>query len=327
LEEPSIADARLGGAPRKVRAGIDFDMSYSAEAEGKLPRMRRFLRKPWPEKARSVRFRWSAGVARVPKLMRLPFGAWWVLRNDNLGEPLSTGSFETAELAFVDRFLRPGMIVLDLGAHHGLYTLLASKRVGKHGRVISFEPSPRERRVLRLHVAMNRCWNVEIQGAALGDDNREANLFVVQGSQTGCNSLRPPVVESGTAPVRVRVIRLDDWLARRQIGRVDFIKLDVEGAELTVLEGAARLLEGQRRPIILAEVQDVRTRSWGYAAKRILEHLAKRGYTWFQLGENGSIESLDVSGEEFDGNFVGCPGERLEELKGFGGTIARTASA
>ena len=128
----------------------------------KESRMSRFLRKPWQEQANSVRLRWSASVARIPRLIRLPFGVWWVLRNDNVGVPLRTGIFETAELAFVDRFLRPGMTVLDVGAHHGLYTLLASKRVGKHGRVISFEPSPREGRALRLHLLLNRCRNVVV---------------------------------------------------------------------------------------------------------------------------------------------------------------------
>jgi hypothetical protein len=149
-------------------------------------RVLRFLRKPLHEKISAVRARLA--MASIIWPVELPFGALWFPRKDNLGGPLLAGCFETSELAFVERFLRPGMTVLDLGAHHGLYTLLASKRVGKQGRVISFEPSPRERRALRLHVAINRCWNVEIQGAALGDENTERNLFVVQGSQTGCNS-------------------------------------------------------------------------------------------------------------------------------------------
>src|SRR5712692_2967903 len=183
-------------------------MSYSTDAEGKLPRMWRFLRKPWQEKANSVRFRWSAGIARIPKLMRLPFGAWWVLRKDNLGEPLRRESFETAELAFVGRFLRPGMTVLDLGAHHGLYTLLASKRVGPMGIVIAFEPSPRERKALLFHTLLNRCKNVNVQQWALGNEETDACLHVVQVLETGCNSLRPPVVSGETYPVTVHVVRL-----------------------------------------------------------------------------------------------------------------------
>ena len=275
-------------------------------------RIQRFLRKAWHEKLESLRFQLSSGVSKIPRLIRLPFGAWWLLRNDNVGEPLKMGSFETAELAFVHRFLRTGVTVLDVGAHHGLYTLLASKRVGKRGQVFSFEPSPRDRRALRLHIILNWCWNVVAQRCALGNENGHAELFVVQGSQTACNSLRPPIVESGTARVRVQIIRLDDWVAEQKIGTVDFIKLDVEGAEMAVLEGATKLLERKPRPVILAEVQDLRTEPWGYKAKEILIHLDARGFKWFRLVAGGELEYLDLSPLRFDGNFVAFPEERLD---------------
>jgi len=207
------------------------------------------------------------------------------------------------------------MTVLDIGAHQGLYTLLAASQVGRRGRVFAFEPSPREQRALRLHVALNRCRNVVTQTYALANENGIKELFVVQGSQTGCNSLRPPVVFSGTAAVHIEVTRLDDWLAKQKIDRVDFIKLDVEGAELAVLEGGAELFQRRPRPVLLAEVQDVRTRPWGYAAREILDYLARLRYTWFRFSGSGSIEPLNLSADEFDGNFVACPEERLEELR------------
>jgi FkbM family methyltransferase len=250
--------------------------------------------------------------------MRLPFGGWWVLRNDNLGEPLRKGSFETAELAFVDRFLRPGMTVLDLGAHHGLYTLLASKRVGRKGRVISFEPSPRERKALRLNLLINLRRNVEVRNMALGGQAGEENLFVVQGNQTGCNSLRPPIVSSGTSPVRVRVVRLDDWLAERKIEGIDFIKIDVEGAELETLKGSVQLLERRPRPIILVEVQDIRTRPWGYRAKEIIEFLQERGFNWFRAMPDGAVADAEMEVTSPDGNFIAIPeelGDLLSKLR------------
>jgi FkbM family methyltransferase len=58
---------------------------------------------------------------------------------------------------------------LDIGAHHGLYTLLASRRVGRRGMVVAFEPSPRERRRLAKHLRVNRCANVEVEACAVGD--------------------------------------------------------------------------------------------------------------------------------------------------------------
>jgi len=104
---------------------------------GTLSHVARFLQKPWPEKANSLKRRWDGFLVRMAVPVRLSFGAWWILRHDNLGEPLLAGTFEKEELAFVERFLQPGMTVLDLGAHHGLYTLLASKCVGPSGRVFS----------------------------------------------------------------------------------------------------------------------------------------------------------------------------------------------
>jgi FkbM family methyltransferase len=290
-------------------------MTDTGTTSASLPRLRRFLRKPLTEKVRILRNRWHLLLSGIPVPARLPLGFWWIKRNDNLAETLLAGSFEATELAFVDKFLRPGMTVLDIGAHQGLYTLLASARVGLAGRVFSFEPSPRERRALRLHLALNLCRNVRVQSFALGSEEGEATLHVVQGSQTGCNSLRPPEVISSTSPIRVRVTTLDAWLKLNSIATVDFIKLDVEGAELEVLKGAARLLENRPRPVILAEVQDVRTAPWGYGAKEILLHLRDAGYTWLRLIPDGSLTELDLTPQEFDGNFVACPLESTVALQ------------
>jgi FkbM family methyltransferase len=275
-----------------------------------LPRIVRFLGKPWAEKAKSLKNRWDSFVRSIPVPARLPFGAWWIRRHDNLAVPLFAGAFEQEELAFVARFVQPGMTVLDIGAHHGLYTLLASQRVGRSGRVFSFEPSPRERKALRLNVVLNLCRNVAIQGLALGSEETNADLFVVKHFETGCNSLRPPISGRETYPVRVRVTTLDVWLPTKGIDAVDFIKLDVEGAELATLKGAQQLLGRRPRPVILAEVQDVRTLPWGYPAREIIDHLRQHGYKWFRLAKNGVVEELDLSTNDFDGNFVACPEER-----------------
>jgi FkbM family methyltransferase len=286
-----------------------------SDAVGTFSRAWRFLCKPWHEKSKSAFARWSRIFPNTPGPLLLASGVWWIVRDDHTGPMVYLGQFECDEVAFVNRFLKPGMTVLDLGAHHGYYTLLSSKLVGPQGRVFAFEPSPRERKALRLHVRINLCWNVRVQGLALGEEKTEADLHVVAGGETGCNSLRPPRVVGKTAPVRVRVTRLDDWLGDRKIGRVDFIKLDVEGAELDVLKGASGLLQRRPRPVILAEVQDVRTLPWGYRAKEIIDHLRNMGYTWFRLSESGCVQNLDVTAPDFEGNFVAWPEESLADLK------------
>jgi len=286
----------------------------SSQASSLLGRARRFLEKPLHEQSRAFYARWKKILPSVPFPVRLPFGAWFVARNDGLGSTLTYDGFETEERSFVEHFLRPGMMVLDIGAHHGFYTLLASKRVGPTGRVLAFEPSPREQQALRLNLKLNRCKNVSIQGLALGDEETEGSLFLVRGSETGFNSLKPPETRNPTTPVRVRIRRLDNVLRDAKIDRADLIKLDVEGGELGVLQGATDLLERRPRPVILVEVEDVRTVAWGYRAKEILFHLHGKGYKWFSLLAGGEIAELNMNADNFEGNFVACPPERESEI-------------
>jgi FkbM family methyltransferase len=183
--------------------------------------------------------------------------------------------------------------------------------------VYSFEPSHRERRALRLHLLLNLCGNVSVQRVALGREKGRADLYVVQGHERGCNSLRQPKVEGGLHALSVAVETVDEWTTRARLESVDFIKIDVEGGELDVLKGASRLLEGRRRPVILAEVQDIRTAPWGYPAKDIISYLDERKYSWFSFLEGGLLAQVDLSATEFDGNFLAVPAERLAEVREF----------
>src|SRR3972149_710010 len=98
-------------------------------------------------------------VTSMPIPVGMPFKICWIATSGG-GLDLSVVDIERAERNFVASFLRPGMMVLDVGAHHGLYTTLMSKCVGSSGSVHSFEPSPRERGGLMRHVRLNSCRNV-----------------------------------------------------------------------------------------------------------------------------------------------------------------------
>ena len=282
-----------------------------------LPRLRRYIRRPWPEKIRAAGLYARYAIPSLPVPVRLPFGAWVLAWNDDLGNHILARDFEQPEYAFVGRFLKPGMTVLDIGANQGLYTLLASSRVGPKGLVISFEPSPRERRRLHLDVWMNFCSNVRVQPVALGATAGLMELFVVHGGETGCNSLRPPAVKGRTSRVSVKVETLDGFIFCHELDRVDFIKMDVEGAEWSVLQGAQRLFATPPRPVLLIEVYDIRTLPWGYAAREIVKHLNALGFRIFRPTENGGLEAEDVCKESFDANVVAVPEERMTEVADF----------
>jgi len=276
-------------------------------------RFLRFLHKPAKEQRRCLLLRWLRHVPGIPVLVRVPQIGWWLARNDACGHAMLSNAFENRERRFVDSVLKTGMTVLDIGAHHGLYTLLASRKVGPRGLVVAFEPSTRERKCLLKHLRLNRCKNVEVEAVALGCESGLGELFVVEGLETGCNCLRPPNVSEPTIRVSVPVDTLDDYLARRGINRADFIKIDVEGAELEVFKGATGLLIRQPRPVILAEVEDVRTAVWGHPAKAFVDFLRQYGYRWFRFSETG-LQPVGEHCSQFNESLIAVPRERELDL-------------
>jgi FkbM family methyltransferase len=277
-------------------------------------RISRFLASPIRRKYITLASRARRIFPGMPIPLRLPFGAWWLAEKSALDHELIYNEFEKMETAFVSNLLRRDMTVIDVGAHHGLYTLLASKRVGWDGHVIAVEPSPRECARLEKHLRLNRCSNVELVQCAAGEDPGETDLFLVDGFNDWCNSLRPPGIAEPTRTVRVRIRRVDEILSSLKTSKVDFVKLDVEGAELSVLYGAMQLLRRTPRPAILAEVQDIRTATWGYRAREIIQFLVRMDFRWFAIATKGALLPINCNQDTYNANLVALPVEREEEF-------------
>ncbi|HEX4348460.1 MAG TPA: FkbM family methyltransferase [Vicinamibacterales bacterium] len=230
-------------------------------------------------------------------------GFWFITRNDHLSSQVFAGSFETNECAAFASVLRPGMTVLDIGANVGFYSLLASRLIGPGGRVIAFEPSAREGRRLALHLRINGARNVTTEPFALGERNEEATFYVVEERDSGCNSFRPGDLGLPTTPVTVSVKRLDDCLPRGT--RIDVVKIDVEGAELSALRGGEQMFRRDRPPV-MCEIEEIRIAPWGYRGRDIVDLLAGWGYEWSAITEHG-LRPLSGSESEFSGNFLARP--------------------
>jgi FkbM family methyltransferase len=278
-------------------------------------RFERFIAKPWSEKRKILRRKAADLFHQVPMVKRLEPGFLFVVWNDAVRDAVLSNEFEKGERRFVERFLQPGMTVLDGGAYFGIYSLLASVRVGVEGRVIAFEPSTRQIRKLRLNVRLNRCANVHVENLALSSTEGEAEFFVAIGGAEGFSGLRRPGVEAEVRSQRVRTVALDDYLRQQSIEAVHFIKLDVEGGELDCFKGASKLLGQKRGPVILCELQDIRARAWGHTARQAADFVRDFGYQWFRPLRDGRIEALPDTPESYEGNFVAVPRLLVRELK------------
>ncbi len=249
--------------------------------------------------------------------VRMHLNILWLAANDFVGRHAYLGEyFEDGEQTFLKLFLQEGMTFVDIGAHHGLYTLLAAKKVGTKGKVLAFEPSKRELLRLEKHIAINHLSNIEVETFALGKIEQEEDLYLCQdASGSGLNSLRPPVTDDPIYSVKVKVKPLDKYLADKKLeaGDIDFIKIDVEGGELDILQSASQLLSASIRPLIMCEVEDIRTEPWGYKAIEIYKYLKGLGFNWFKVSPTGLLIPLTV--EEFkQGNLIAVPEEKMQDI-------------
>lgn len=170
--------------------------------------------------------------------------------------------------------LKKGLTVVDVGAHIGLYTVLAAEKVGSTGRVIAIEPAPKNYEQLQEHILLNNFNNVTAVPMALSDHTGLEKLYIA--SLSICNSLNPNVVpqEKRTdSYVKVKVDTLDDLLKSLNIKKIDILKIDAEGAELQVLRGAEETLKNNPDLKIIAA-------SYHYLneIKEVKNFLGKRGF-------------------------------------------------
>lgn len=142
------------------------------------------------------------------------------------------GVYEQPLSELVASTLRPGDVFWDVGAHFGWYTLLGSRAVGSAGKVYAFEPALNNLWYLRHHLAWNRCTNVEVRPVALGGQDGERTFG---GRGTGSGRL-------GKGTDRVPVRTLDGLVASGACRAPTYLKIDVQGAEAEVLQGAAETL-------------------------------------------------------------------------------------
>lgn len=207
------------------------------------------------------------------------------------------GVFEPECWNFVKGLLRPGMVVFDVGANLGQYTLLAAHCVGAQGHVHSFEPSQRIFTELQFNVELNglsdRC---VLNRLAVSDAPGTAKLSRYEEGAEVFGSLG--VHERSEADIvgyeEVKTLTLDGYMEQHGIGRVDFIKIDIEGAELLALKGASRLLLRKDAPTILLEMGDVNTDGFGYKACEIWDHLVNLGYRMYSIASRGhSLQEAD----------------------------------
>jgi FkbM family methyltransferase len=192
-------------------------------------------------------------------------------------EILNFFDYEKFEYRMLDLLINDGDVIFDIGANIGYYSLnLALSR--RKSLVFAFEPIPETFGLLRRNVSMNAVFNIKINNFALSDMSGE-NVLYYYAEHSGNASLSNLTGRSDVQEILCKSHTLDSFVAINEC-RLDFMKVDVEGAELKVLTGGLETIK-RFRPIIFAEILRKWSSKFGYDPNEIFDLLRSLGYCSF----------------------------------------------
>lgn len=168
--------------------------------------------------------RWLRGAANAPEWM---------------------GIYEFGKQRALRGLVGPGMTVWDIGANAGFYSLGFARLVGEAGRVLAFEPLPRNAAKIRRHLELNNAGNVTLHECALSNRNGVIRFAQGESDFTG-------MISEDDGELEVASYRLDDFLREHPEDEPSVLKIDVEGAEVAVLSGAEQLITRAHPTLLLA---------------------------------------------------------------------------
>ncbi len=206
-----------------------------------------------------------------------------------------SGTFERKETDYLKGFVRPGWVCFDVGACFGWYSILFSRAVGATGRVYAFEPVTPNYACLKENVILNESSNVVLENRALGDEKGRLQLYLPHEGVSA--SFRPHGRQANCQVIETEATTLDEYVSRQRIERLDFLKADIEGAELLLLKGGMQTIE-RFKPTLLLEVQAHSTRLFGYKPEEVFALLDGLGYRGFFVREDGALAPVEKAAQD-----------------------------
>jgi FkbM family methyltransferase len=206
-----------------------------------------------------------------------PAQGLWLHLNPRTGNTYFEGGGEPEVQEALQQHVRSGMTIYDVGANIGFFTLLAARFVGQQGRVVAFEADPEIARRLREHVSRNVFGWVALEEKAVWSESSIVFFERIDPATSPDRGLGHVVTEGAVDTIRVSAVSLDDYTKTHP--PPDFLKCDVEGAEIEVFRGAQRLLR-EKRPVIICEMHSENNH------RVLVEEFSRLGYTCRPCGTN-----------------------------------------
>jgi FkbM family methyltransferase len=216
------------------------------------------------------------GVKRIE--VETAEGRFWLDPASEFGQRLlTTGVYEPEVAATLRRILGPGGTFFDVGANEGYFSVIASRIVGTAGRVVAVEPQNRLQPVLKRNFAINGAANASVTAAAVSDASGVAELNLSPSMNTGASSL---ILRTRYAQQKesVPTKTLAEIVADAGVGRIDLLKMDIEGWEYEAILGSRPLFEAGLVRALALELHADHLRARGLDGTPIFDFLTGCGY-------------------------------------------------
>jgi FkbM family methyltransferase len=215
-------------------------------------------------------------------------------------EILNFGQYESTDAEMIYKLVNNGDVVLDIGANIGWYSMSLAKR-NPASHIHAFEPVPSTFGMLETNVMLNKVSNIRCYNMGFSEVNKTSDFFV--SNATSVSSSAKNISGSDVKKVSCQLKKMDDFLLGSGLV-IDFIKCDVEGAELFVFEGGIEVLRTQQ-PIVFSEMLRKWTAVYGYSPNDIIELFASLGYRTYFIDKSGYLKSIErITEDTIQTNFT-----------------------
>ncbi len=201
------------------------------------------------------------------------------------------GYYDKPSIQFLKNNLKEGDVYIDVGANVGAFALVACSHVGVQGKVIAFEPVSHVYEQLKYHLQLNHLSQMTIEKLALFNENTQLNLILSSNENLGMSSVFKHDAINGKTEM-VNAVRGDDYFSQKNFSKIDFIKMDIEGAELFALQGLEETLK-KYKPILLLELSEPVLANAGVKKEEIITFLNKMKYEMKGIDNAGNIVEWD----------------------------------
>lgn len=218
------------------------------------------------------------------------------------------GEFEPGVSGIIRDVVKPGQVCLDLGANFGWYTTLLHRLTGPDGEVHAFEPVPESFARLQRNVSLlDTPARVHLNNLALGRADGTLPIHLFDGLPNGHASLST-MGRTDFTTIAANVITLDGYLEASGVSHVDFVKVDIEGAERAMLEGAGRLMRQTPPPTWMIEMALGTTKGFGYLPNDLIDDLRRHAdYRFLAVNEfSGAVRKIERFAPDDAGSYVLC---------------------